>query len=121
MDSLKLSTITVLYERYIQFQTLIVHSEDVIKRNRRGIDNAFDSFDGENGEGGGGNDDNNGDGNNDAEGNNNRDDGIDNDRNNDGVDGGDEDECETGDEDDGLVVNGVINHMINDYLEESSC
>jgi hypothetical protein len=47
---LKISTITVLYERYIQFQTLIVHSGDVIANNRRAVDQEFNRFDYDGGE-----------------------------------------------------------------------
>jgi hypothetical protein len=56
--SLKLSTITVLYERYKQFQTLILHSREVIDSNRRAIDDAFNRFDDHNGERAGNNDGN---------------------------------------------------------------
>jgi hypothetical protein len=47
---LKISTITVLYERYIQFQTLIFHSGDVIANNRRAVDQEFNRFDYDGGE-----------------------------------------------------------------------
>jgi hypothetical protein len=45
---LKISTITVLYERYIQFQTLIVHT-GVIANNRRAVDEEFNRFDDDDG------------------------------------------------------------------------
>jgi hypothetical protein len=46
---LRISTIPVLYERYIQFHTLIVHSRDVIANNRRAMDEEFNRFDDDDG------------------------------------------------------------------------
>jgi hypothetical protein len=58
LTSLKLSIIPVLYERYKQFQTLILHSREVIDSNCRKIDEAFNRFDDHNGEQVGNNDGN---------------------------------------------------------------
>jgi hypothetical protein len=60
----------VLYERYRQFQTLILHSREVIESNRTAIDEAFNRFDGHNGERVRNNDGNNNE--NHHDGNNNR-------------------------------------------------
>jgi hypothetical protein len=47
---LRISTITVLYEWYIQFQTLIVHSGDAVTNNRRVMDEEFYHLDDEGGD-----------------------------------------------------------------------
>jgi hypothetical protein len=115
---LRISTITVLYERHIQFQTLIVHSRDVIDNNRRAMDEEFNRFDDDGGERAGNNADDRGAGDNNNNANHNDNDidigsNNDNDNDNDNDTGNDTDSegqsSSSGGEESAVVRNEAIN------------